>query len=182
MPWSTNEALANIKAGPYTIGQGASGSEESVGELDQLALTAGYELSPIFGGAHYGSATVVDDGIKGVVVFGTFVLKQYDTQSLNRIMPLSTLTTGGTNKLLTLDLNEIVGRQLGSSAARVRLHKISVADLTDEYSDIIFPKGIVVPVGDSYDIQGEDSNMQPCMIRAYPDSNGYVIQWSANQT
>lgn len=182
MAWDPKEVVANIEAGPYTIGVGTAGSEVSIGEIDALQLIAGLELNPIYGGSHFGPATIVDDGVKGVVVGAVFVLKQYDTEALNRCFPLSTITTGATNKMLTLDLGLIVGRMMKDSAARVRLHKLSVTALTDEYSDIIFPAGVVIPVGDAYNIDGSEANMQPCIIRGYPDANDYVIQWSKDQT
>jgi hypothetical protein len=99
-------------------------------------------------------------------------------------MPLSTLSTGPTNKKLDLVVTSIAGKSMLASASRIRLHKYSVASLTDEYSDIIFPSGVIVPTADPYSIDGtEEGNRQPCEITAYPgDTDDILITLSKDQT
>lgn len=180
MAWTPSESSTKIYSGPFLIGIGASGSEVSVGEIDALAVTIGITVDQIKAGAFYGTETVVDEIINGVTATATFKMKQVlDTTNLEAVAAPGTLTTlsaGSTSKSLTWDVNTMCGNSLKANASRIRFHKYSVSDLTDETKDIIFPSAVIYIPAEEMSLNTADGSLGiTCRLVGFPDSNTDII-------
>lgn len=180
MAWTPSEDSTKIYAGPFLIGIGASGSEVSVGEVDAIAVTIGITTDLIKAGAFFGTETVVDEIINGVTGTATFKMKQVlDTTNLEAVAApgsLTTLSAGATSKSLTWDCNTLAGNSLKANASRIRFHKYSVASLTDETKDIIFPSAVIYIPAEEMSLSAADGSLGiSCFLRAFPDSNNDVV-------
>jgi len=176
MTWTASESLS-IYTGPYLVGIGVAGSEYSIGEVGDLAVSFGLSVEQHKGGAFYGTETVYDEIPNGINAYATCRFKQvFNTTLLDKWAILATLSTGATSKSLTFDLDVWIGKSLRASGARVRFHKYSVVDLTDETQDIIFPLAVPYPVPEDINMMASPEGLGiPIMIRAFPDSSNEVI-------
>jgi len=171
MVWTSNILGGSIRTGPFQIGVGAAGSEEGVGECDEVQVFLGYDIVEKFGGSFLGRSSLIDAIVQGIRAGATFMCEQMDTTTLDRMFALGTLSAGNSSKSLTLVNTTIVGKSLLASASRIRFHYEGQSTKTDETKDIIFPKGIIVPTDDPFTIDGSEENMrQPCAVLAFWDS------------
>lgn len=182
MAWTPSEDITKIYSGPFLIGVGAAASEVSMGEVAEVEVTTGYHLLDIYAGCFYGRQTKIDSIVDGIEAGATFMLLQTDTTTLDTAFALATLSAGATNKSMTLDVDTICGASLAASATRIRFHKYSVASLTDETKDIIFPKAIIVPAPEPFSVDGSGATMIPCVLLAFPDSNKDIVIFGQNVT
>lgn len=170
MVWTSSLAGGSIRVGPFIVGVGVAGSEIDLGETQEMNFAYGYEISEIKAGDFLGTETLIDAIPIGIKAVASFMLGQYDTADLKLVSPLATLSAGAVSKSLTPEHKKIMGQSLLAQAARIRFHKASVADKTDETEDIIFPAGIVIPTTEEYTISPDDKAKQPCMILAFYDA------------
>ncbi len=180
MAWTEKALAADIIAGPFQLAQGSAGSETSLGDITDLKVTIGYETEDVFGGAFFGTATVIDQVITGVTVNATFGLMQHigDMDKVTTALATvgETLSTGPTSKTLTLDVDTICGTVATDYDARWVLHKRSVADESDTSYDIVFPAAVVYFAPEEFGAMGEDGHLIiPCKLVAFPDSNKDIV-------
>ena len=171
MTWSAKESAATIYAGPYLIGVGVAGSENSVGECEELRLVTGYTWDEITGGSYTGQDTLVDTIANGIKARASFLMMQTSPTDLLRVMQLATLSVGSTSKSIIPTCALVVGKSMLESAARVRFHKYSVSSLADETQDVIFPKGIIIPTDEEWAADGTQANKIPCVVIGLWDSS-----------
>jgi hypothetical protein len=170
MVWTSNISGGDLRTGPFQIGVGAAGSEQGVGECDEIQVFRGYDIVEKVGGAFLGRTSLIDAIVQGIRAGGTFMGMQMDETTLDRLFPLATLSTGNSSKSMTLTNTTIVGKSLLAQASRIRFHYEGQSTLTDETKDIIFPKGIIVPTDEPYTIDGSEDNMkQPFAVLAFWD-------------
>jgi len=180
MPWTESALGADIIAGPFQLAQGSAGSETSLGDITDLKVTIGYETENIYGGAFFGTATIIDQVFTGVTVSATFGLLQH-IGDLNKVVPAlaapgNVLSTGPTSKTLTLDVDVICGTVATDYDARWVLHKRSVASEADTSYDIVFPAAVVYFAPEEFGAMGDDGHLIiPCKLVAFPDSNKDIV-------
>lgn len=172
MTWTANES-STLYTGPYLVGTGAAGSEQSFGEVDALLVRFGYIMEDHMGGAFLGVETIYDQIPKGIRASATCRFKQvFNTTLLDKWCALADLSAGSTSKSLTFDPDSIIGKSMRANAARIRFHKYSVSDLTDETQDIIFPLGIAYPIEDDIDLMASAEGVTiPIFIQAFPTTS-----------
>ncbi len=182
MTWTASESLT-IYSGPFTVGVGVAGSEYSMGEIGDLAVSFGMTVEQHMAGAFFGTETVYDEIPKGIVASATCRFKQvFNTVLLNRFAILAT-PSAGTTKSLTWDVATIIGKSLRASGARFRFHKNSVSDMTSEVNDIIFPLAVAYVIPEEVNLMANAEGVGlPIFIRAFPDTNNDVIVLSQNIT
>jgi len=181
MAWTPKEDASKIYAGPYLIGVGPAGSEESLGDCEELRITSGYTWNEVMGGSFTGTDTLVDLVVKGVKARAAFLMVQTDPTGLKRGFSLATLSAGATSKSLVPTVALVVGKSMLAGATRIRFHKYSVTDLTDETQDIIFEKGVIIPVDEEWAADGTRSNAIPCIAVGFWNStDGGPIKFGKN--
>ena len=182
MTWSPSLSAAEIISGPYLLGKGTAGSETDIGEIIGLAGKIYYVTAEVKGGASLGTETVLDEvpiGIRAELTFGLMQNIGDTNKSVFAVAaPGSTPSTGPTSKALTFDANAIcgIGFGAGSLTGRWVLHKKSVTDKADTSSDIVFPKGVVYPSDETFNLMGDDGAIIiPCRLVGFLDTNNYLV-------
>lgn len=184
MSWTESLDLAELASGPFLVAKGAAGSELSIGEIINLELSIEETMNDIACGTFFGTATIRDQVVNGVNVSATFGMFQNignnAKDTLNLVFPQGRLSTGPTKKTLSLRVwsstgTFMVGKLASDNTDRWVFHKYSVSDLTDNSNDIVLPKARLFVGSDAIPLNDEGSVVFPCMLRAYPDSNGDVL-------
>jgi hypothetical protein len=183
MAWDGSVLRTNFRPGPFQIGVGAAAAEVGVGECSDMTWAWGYDIQKKYGGAFFGTSTVVDAVVKGFIATAEFVIHQTDVVDLARVFALATLSSGATSKSLIPTAALVIGKSLYASATRIRFHYMSEAVLTDETQDIIVEKGIIIPRGEmtAFDLDDERVILQPCeMIAFYNATDDSPFKFGVN--
>lgn len=168
MAWTDNFSKAQILHGPYEVLLGTDGSENSLGDVRDVAFNPGLTVTEIKGGDLSGRDTTVHAIISGINPRAAFVIKQTKVADLFRAFPYLTLSTGPTKKSLSINCRTLGGKDLSSYATRIRLHILTGTDITTKDDDKIFPLAIIVPADEDNDFSGQDSDGLACLLISLP--------------